>query len=39
MQEMIPLIKAVTNLVNLYTLYLMIIWTHAGLQYIGSLFK
>lgn len=39
MQELEPLIKAVTNLVNLYTMYLLIVWGHQALQYIGSLFR
>ena len=39
MPELEPLIKAVTTLVQLYTVYLMIVWSHQGLQYIGSLFR
>jgi len=39
MQEIEPLIKAVTTLVQIWTLYLMVTWGYSGLQFIGSLFK
>ena len=39
MHELEPLLKALTVLVQLVTLYLTVTWGYQGLQFIGSLFK
>lgn len=34
MKEFLPLIKALTALVHLVTLYLLVTWSYAGLEFL-----